>query len=69
VEGFNYDKTLEELKALYTTSDDDTMDDDDYGMIPTAIRDMLEYTNAIEALGSMMWCVVLVYWSEGSRTE
>jgi DNA mismatch repair protein MSH6 len=60
VEGFGYDKTLDELKALYGTSGEETMDDDDYGLIPTAIRDMLGYTNAIEALGSMMWCVVLV---------
>ncbi|KAF8259998.1 muts domain V-domain-containing protein [Lactarius quietus] len=55
VEGFGYDKTLEELKALYGTSGEETMDDDDFGLIPTAIRDMLGYANAIEALGSMMW--------------
>ncbi|KAN0131698.1 DNA mismatch repair protein Msh6 [Lactarius tabidus] len=55
VEGFGYDKTLDELKALYGTSGEEAMDDDDFGLIPTAIRDMLGYTNAIEALGSMMW--------------
>ena len=66
VEGFGYDKTLDELKALYGTSGEETMDDDDLSLIPTAIRDMLGYTNAIEALGSMMWCVELVYWSKGS---
>ena len=55
VEGFSYDKTLDELKALYGTSGEDTMDDDDHGLIPTAIREMLGYTTAIEALGAMMW--------------
>ena len=69
VEGFEYDKTLDELKALFGTSGEETMDDDDYGAIPTAIRDMLGYKNAIEALGSMMWCVVLVYWFKGNHTE
>jgi DNA mismatch repair protein MSH6 len=68
VEGFGYDKTLDELKALYGTSGEETMDDDDFGLIPTAIRDMLGYTNAIEALGSMMWCVELI-WFEDSRTK
>ena len=69
VEGFGYDRTLDELKALYGTSGEETMDDDGYSAIPTAIRDMLGYRNAIEALGSMMWCVVLVCWFEGSHTE
>ncbi|KAH9003357.1 DNA mismatch repair protein Msh6 [Lactarius hatsudake] len=55
VEGFGYDRTLDELKDLYGTSSEETMSDDDYGAIPTAIRDMLGYKNAIEALGSMMW--------------
>ncbi|KAH9074138.1 DNA mismatch repair protein Msh6 [Lactarius deliciosus] len=55
VEGFGYDRTLDELKDLYGTSSEETMGDDDYGAIPTAIRDMLGYKNAIEALGSMMW--------------
>lgn len=67
MEGFGYDKTLDELKALYGTSGEETMDDDDLSLIPTAIRDMLGCTNAIEALGSMMWCVELVYWSEDSH--
>ncbi|KAH9031950.1 DNA mismatch repair protein Msh6 [Lactarius hengduanensis] len=55
VEGFGYDRTLDELKDLYGTSSEETMGDDDYGAIPTAIRDMLGYKNAIEALGSMTW--------------
>ena len=55
VEGFTYDKTLSELKALYPARSEDDMDDDDYSGVPTAIRDMLGHKNAIEALGSMMW--------------
>ncbi|KAI0251081.1 muts domain V-domain-containing protein [Lactifluus subvellereus] len=55
VEGFGYDRTLSELKTLYTFGGEDAMDDDDYSGVPTAIRDMFGYRNAIEALGSMMW--------------
>ena len=58
VEGFSYDRTLSELKTLYAVGGEDAMDDDDdYGAIPTAIRDMFSYKNVIEALGSMMWYV------------
>jgi DNA mismatch repair protein MSH6 len=60
VEGFGYDRTLSELKSLYAVGGEDAMDDDDdYGGIPAAIRDMFGCRNAIEALGSMMWCVEL----------
>ena len=59
VEGFSYDKTLSELKSLYAANGEDSMDDDDYSLFPTAIRDMLGCKNAIEALGSMMWCAVI----------
>ncbi|KAH9994684.1 hypothetical protein BJV77DRAFT_1059906 [Russula vinacea] len=55
VEGFDYDKTLSELKSLYGTNGEDFMDDDDYSLVPTAIREMLGCKTAIEALGSMMW--------------
>ncbi|KAI0266519.1 muts domain V-domain-containing protein [Gloeopeniophorella convolvens] len=56
VEGFGYDKTLKELKVLYAAGgESDVMDDDDYSDIPTAIRDMIGYKSAVEALGSMMW--------------
>jgi DNA mismatch repair protein MSH6 len=66
VEGFGYDKTLSELKSLYATNGEDSMDDDDYSLVPTAIRDMLGCKNAIEALGSMMWCAVIISRSIGS---
>jgi DNA mismatch repair protein MSH6 len=72
VEGFGYDSTLRELKTLYAVGGEDAMDeddDDDYSGVPTAIRDMFGYRNAIEALGSMMWCVVLTYQSERSWTK
>jgi DNA mismatch repair protein MSH6 len=63
VEGFDYDKTLSELKSLYAADGEDSMDDDDYSLVPTAIRDMLACKNAIEALGSMMWCAVIIFFS------
>ncbi|KAI0300141.1 muts domain V-domain-containing protein [Multifurca ochricompacta] len=55
VEGFDYARTLNELKALYAADGEESTDDDDYAGIPTAIRDMLGCKCAIEALGSMMW--------------
>jgi DNA mismatch repair protein MSH6 len=61
VEGFGYDKTLGELKGLYAASSEDTMDDDDYDGFPSAIRDMLGCKSAVEALGSMMWYVVVIF--------
>lgn len=61
VEGFGYDKTLSELKKLFSASDEDAMDDDNYDSFPPAIRDMLGCKNAIEALGSMMWCAVVFF--------
>lgn len=61
MEGFGYDKTLGELKGLYGASSEDTMDDDDYDGFPSAIRDMLGCKSAIEALGSMMWYVVVIF--------
>ena len=60
VEGFDYEKALSELKTLYAASGEDAMDDDGYDGIPTAIRDMLGCRNAIEALGSMMWCAIVI---------
>ena len=59
MEGFGYDKTLSELKSLYATNGGDAMDDDDFSLVPVAIRDMLGCKNSIEALGSMMWCAVI----------
>ena len=61
MEGFGYDKTLSELRSLYAANGEDAMDDDDYSLVPAAIRDMLECKSAIEALGSMMWCAVFVF--------
>jgi DNA mismatch repair protein MSH6 len=69
VEGLGYDETLSELKKLFTASDEDTMDDDDYDNFPPAIRDMLGCKNAIEALGSMMWCVAVIFWSKCRWTK
>jgi DNA mismatch repair protein MSH6 len=71
VEGFGYDKTLSELKLLYAANGEDSMDDDDddYTSVPTAIRDMLACKTAIEALGSMMWCAVIIFCYNGSRAK
>ena len=60
-EGLTYDKTIKELKALYPPSDDDDdIYDNVHGLssaVPEAIRSMLMYRGAVEALGSMIWCV------------
>jgi hypothetical protein len=42
------------------------MDDDDYSCFPSAIREMLGCKNAIEALGSMMWCAIVIFRSKSS---
>jgi DNA mismatch repair protein MSH6 len=57
VEGFNYEKTLQELKTLYPASDeDDDMDDQVLpSSVPKAIREMLGSKTAIEALGALIW--------------
>jgi DNA mismatch repair protein MSH6 len=60
VEGFGYEKTIQELNELYPTDDSDAMMDDDTSMgenIPESIREMADSKSAIEALGSMVWYV------------
>ncbi|CAE6424470.1 unnamed protein product [Rhizoctonia solani] len=58
-EGLSFDKTLEELKALYPpeSSDNDGMEDDNSWSsgVPEAIRNFIENETAIESLGSMIW--------------
>ncbi|KZT01205.1 DNA mismatch repair protein Msh6 [Laetiporus sulphureus 93-53] len=58
-EGLTYEMTLKELKKLYPASDeDDNMEDAGHGLstaVPEAIREMVSYRGAIEALGSMIW--------------
>jgi len=61
-EGFGYDRTLTELKALYP-ADADTMEDDGEllsGTVPQSIRDMVGYKGAMEALGAMIWSVYFI---------
>jgi len=63
VEGFKYDETLRELKNIYCTGEDVTMEDEDspYALpetIPEPIREMAGDRLAIEALGSMIWYVI-----------
>ncbi|KAI0049216.1 DNA mismatch repair protein Msh6 [Auriscalpium vulgare] len=55
VEGFDYDKTLKEVKTMYGSGEEDAMDDDGMTGVPSAIQAMLGYKTAIEALGSMIW--------------
>ena len=60
-EGFRYERTIKELRALYPT-EKETMDADgqEYVLgssVPQSIRDMLECKNAVEALGLMIWFV------------
>ena len=58
-EGLTYEKTIRELKTLYpATEEDDDTSDNVYGLssaVPEAIRSMLMYHGAVEALGSMIW--------------
>ena len=60
-EGFRYDQTIKELRALYPTEEDtmnaDGQQDDLGSNVPQSIRDMLGYKSAVEALGSMIWFV------------
>ncbi|KAF8636930.1 hypothetical protein AX17_003181 [Amanita inopinata Kibby_2008] len=61
VEGFEYQQTLEELKKLYATLNEDERmegenDDDTLPIsIPEPIREMAASRLAIQALGSMIW--------------
>ncbi|KAI0697052.1 DNA mismatch repair protein Msh6 [Cytidiella melzeri] len=60
-EGLTFEKTIRELKALYPRGEDE--DDADmegipHGLsasVPEAIRSMIMYSGAMEALGSMIW--------------
>jgi DNA mismatch repair protein MSH6 len=54
VEGYDYSKTLEELKALYPASGDD----DAEATFPEAIQSMIGDETAIQALGAMIWYVL-----------
>ena len=57
----SFEKTLEELNVLYPAGEDDhEMDDNVHGLsssVPEAIRTMAGCKAAVEALGSMIWCV------------
>ena len=62
VEGFKYNKTLDELKVIYCTGEDVVVEDEDDPCalpetVPKAIREMARDKLAIEALGSMIWYV------------
>lgn len=70
VEGFKYDATLEELKTLFASSDEENAMDEDQdavdgderknllpSSVPQSIREMADDKPAIEALGSMIWSV------------
>jgi DNA mismatch repair protein MSH6 len=63
-EGLTYDKTIKELKELYPSSEDDDLADNvnPHGLsnsVPEAILSMIRYKGAVEALGSMIWCVLV----------
>ena len=63
-EGLKFQETIKELKKLYPADDDDDeMADNPHGLsnaVPESIRKMLPYRGAIEALGSMIWWVVIL---------
>jgi DNA mismatch repair protein MSH6 len=62
-EGLGYQETLTELKQLYPDeegADDADMEEAEATLgknVPESIRDMADSKGAIEALGSMIWCV------------
>ena len=63
-EGLTFEKTIKELRTLYPTAeeDDEDMDVSHHGLsasVPEAIRSMIMYQGAVEALGSMIWWVLL----------
>lgn len=62
MEGFKYDKAIDELKSLFPSSSEDAMDEDGDdnddilpSSVPDSIRQMSHDRPAIEALGSMIW--------------
>jgi DNA mismatch repair protein MSH6 len=64
VEGFGYDQTIQQLNQLYPVEDADAMDEDDSlnANVPQSIREMAGCKSAIEALGSMIWCALLLHY-------
>jgi DNA mismatch repair protein MSH6 len=56
-EGFGFKDTLNELNAIYSGRNDETMETEEpvSPSIPQAIRDMIHDRNAVEALGAMIW--------------
>ncbi|KAF7798458.1 hypothetical protein EIP86_009679 [Pleurotus ostreatoroseus] len=57
-EGLSYEKTIKELKELYPSEADEDVTDNAFGLsssVPEAIRSMLMFHGAVEALGSMIW--------------
>lgn len=57
MEGFSYDQTLQQLKALFPPGEDEDMEDDNSlaSSVPESIREMVPYPKAVEALGNMIW--------------
>jgi DNA mismatch repair protein MSH6 len=62
-EGFGFEETLKELKNLYPDEEGDEDDDMDGNIlgknVPQPIKDMVSSKASIEALGGMIWCVLL----------
>ncbi|KAI0087410.1 DNA mismatch repair protein Msh6 [Irpex rosettiformis] len=59
-EGLNFEGTIKELKTMYPVREEDNPDIEDIPLglsasVPKAIRSMIMYTGAVEALGSMIW--------------
>jgi DNA mismatch repair protein MSH6 len=61
VEGLDYDQTMEQLKTLFPSEDEDMEDAGDHVLpasVPESIREMSSYPKAIESLGCMIWSVI-----------
>ena len=60
-EGLSFENTIKELKTLFPKGqedDDADMEGIPHGLsasVPEAIRSMIMYTGAVEALGAMIW--------------
>lgn len=52
IEGYDYAKTLDELRTLYPPAEDDP---ESGASLPDAIQSVIGDETAIQALGSMIW--------------
>jgi DNA mismatch repair protein MSH6 len=56
-EGYNYERTLKELKEIFPPSDNMAVEGDEHGLegAPAALQTMFPCRTAMTALGGLMW--------------